>query len=391
MKKQNPALVFLICYIAYVGIYIARLNLSMASPALTEMGVINTAQIGILGSMFSVIYACGRLLNGFLGDSRSPVFMICTGLILCGSANLLVGFLPPFVAMVLLWAANAYAQSMLWSSILCVVTRIYDARVAKKRTSLMVTSVATGNILGIVLNTVIISRFGVRFAFIIPGAFALFMSLPVYLFTRSISQESASYGNHTPFTELLSDSGVRKTVLPAVLHGVIKDNVSLWMTVYFVDTFKIDLNQSSYFVLFIPVVGFAGRMMYPFFFKLCKEKQERVSLIFFLVCAACCLPLFIGKPHPIVSAVCLGLIYAAVSVINTSILSIFPLDYAASGNVASVSGIMDFSTYLGAGIGSITFGFVIDNFGYSPMYVIWAAISVVSFVFMLLTRKKKAA
>jgi OPA family glycerol-3-phosphate transporter-like MFS transporter len=175
------------------------------------------------------------------------------------------------------------------------------------------------------------------------------------------------------------------------LHGVIKDNVSLWMTVYFVDTFKIDLNQSSYFVLFIPVVGFAGRMLYPFFFKLCKEKQERVSLVFFAVCAACCLPLFIGKPHPIVSAVCLGLIYAAVSVINTSILSIFPLDYAKSGNVASVSGIMDFSTYLGAGIGSITFGFVIDNFGYSPMYVIWAAISVVSFVFMLLTRKKKAA
>ena len=52
---------------------------------------------------------------------------------------------------------------------------------------------------------------------------------------------------------------------------------------------------------------------------------------------------------------------------------------------------MDFSTYLGAGIGSITFGFVIDNFGYSPMYVIWAAISVVSFVFMLLTRKKQKA
>lgn len=40
----------------------------------------------------------------------------------------------------------------------------------------------------------------------------------------------------------------------------------------------------------------------------------------------------------------------------------------------SVSGIMDFVTYLGAGLSSVVYGFV----GYLPMFASWAVVSVVS-------------
>jgi hypothetical protein len=56
----------------------ARLNLSMASPALRESGVLNAAQLGFIGSAFSVIYSCGRLFNGILGDRLAPKVMILT-------------------------------------------------------------------------------------------------------------------------------------------------------------------------------------------------------------------------------------------------------------------------------------------------------------------------
>ena len=68
--------------------------------------------------------------------------------------------------------------------------------------------------------------------------------------------------------------------------------------------------------------------------------------------------------------------------INTSMLSIYPIRYLASGNVASVSGIMDFATYLGGGISSVLYGILIDSFGYVPMFTSWAVISVVSIVFL---------
>ena len=84
----------------------------------------------------------------------------------------------------------------------------------------------------------------------------------------------------------------------------------------------------------------------------------------------------------------MSLIYAAVSIINTSILSIFPLRYAKTGNVASISGVMDLATYAGSGISSLVYGFVIDSFGYVPMFASWIAISVIS-VAVLLTMKEK--
>lgn len=130
MKRKN--LIFIICYIAYTSIYIARLNLSVASPVFVDLGIADAVQIGILGSVFSVFFACGRLINGYIGDSQPPWKMISTGLIIAGISNLIIGVLPPFLSIAMLWATNAYAQSMLWSSVLCTVSAVYEESRAKK-------------------------------------------------------------------------------------------------------------------------------------------------------------------------------------------------------------------------------------------------------------------
>ena len=126
MKKLNKRsfVIFVALYLTYTAIYVARLNLSMASPEMKSEGLLSSAQLGFLGSLFSVIYACGRLLNGILSDRVAPWKMICTGLVLAGISNLAIGMLPPFAGMALCWSANAFAQSMLWSSILTVVSML---------------------------------------------------------------------------------------------------------------------------------------------------------------------------------------------------------------------------------------------------------------------------
>ena len=78
-KNQPSNLVFYLCFIAYTCIYIARLNLSMASPAMREAGILTAAQLGLIGSAFSVVYSCGRLVSGIVGDRLAPKLLICTG------------------------------------------------------------------------------------------------------------------------------------------------------------------------------------------------------------------------------------------------------------------------------------------------------------------------
>ena len=380
MKKRS--LIFIICYIAYTAIYIARLNLSVATPVFVNLGIADMAQVGLLGSVFSIIYACGRLINGGLGDKVAPYKMICSGLLIAGVSNLCIGLLPPFWGIVLLWGANAFAQSMLWSSVLCIVSVVYPEEKAKKMVSYMVTSVATGNILGIVLNTWIVDNLGVNFAFLIPGGITLIMSTAVLFSTKSIKSEYKNEKKHVSLFGLLKNKEILMMIVPAMLHGVIKDNISLWMTVYFVDVFEIDLGSTANFVLFIPLIGFIGRMIYPLLFRICKEREHIVSVVSFAVCALFVLPLCFEIKSSVLAVVSLSMIYALVSVINTSILSIYPIRYAATGNVASVSGLMDFATYGGAGISSWIFGIVIKYRGYAPMYISWAVISVISILIL---------
>lgn len=374
----------MIVYLAYTSIYIARINLSIAGPEMMNEGVLDTVQLGLLGSVFSTVYALGRLANGSISDGKPPWVMLTTGLVAAGVANILIGFFPPFVGIFLLWSANAYAQSMLWSSVLCVVSKIYDKDTAKKKTSLMVTSVAMGNILGILINTFIISKFGTEFAFFVPGAITVVLGVLVLIATRNI--KSVQSEKHISMFKLLTDREILTMSVPAIFHGVMKENISLWMTAYIVDSYNVDLSVSSYYILLIPIIGFLGRIIYPVIYNITKERENSVSVIGFVFCCAASVLLIFKSIGILASVILLSVIYAAVSVINTSMLSIYPMRYLKSGNVASVSGIMDFATYLGSGVSSVIYGVLIKHFGYMPMFASWAAISLISM--LILARKK---
>ncbi|WP_298029493.1 MFS transporter [uncultured Dysosmobacter sp.] len=378
MKKRRKIL-FALCYLSYTAIYIARLNLSIASPALKSAEILSAQQYGILGGAFSVVYAAGRLLNGILSDRRQPWSMISAGLLAAGISNVFFSFFPPFAGLFLLWCANAFAQSMLWSSVLCTISVLYDPQEAREKNSVMVTSVATGNILGILINLYLIEHCGLRWAFILPGALTLLLGAISLCSLRPVQVPfSENADMHESIFQLLRSRETRTILLPAVSHGIIKDNVTLWMAVFFVDSFAIDLEQSSYFILLIPIIGFLGRASYPLFFRHCGQHEHRVSLGAFAVCAVCASVLCLRGITPMIAMFCLSLIYAAVSLANTSFLSVYPTRYAQSGNMASVSGLMDFSAYLGAGAASFLYGQVVDRFGYSPMFASWTVLSVIS-------------
>lgn len=372
-----------LCYLAYTSIYIARLNLSTASPELQKT-ILDSTQIGLMGSVFSIVYAFGRLLNGWLSDRVPPYVMMMSGLLLVGAANIAIGFSPPFLAILLLWGINAYAQSMLWSSILEIVSTLYEPEKAKRMASYMVTTVATGNVLGILISTFLVSHLGVGYAFVVPGVVTVLFALLILISAREVRPEIKE-SVHLSMFHLLKQKDVQTLLVPTFFHGVIKDNISLWMVLYFVGRFSIDLKESAMFVLFVPLVGFVGRMIHPFCYRLCKENEHRVSFLGFVVCILFTVPLFLDTVTPAVAAICLSMVYAAVSAINTSILSLFPMRYAETGNVASVSGMLDFLTYGGAGVSSVIYGALIDRFGqagYMPMYLSWTVISAVSLVFL---------
>ena len=376
-KKVYTVTVFAALYLAYSAVYVARLNLSMAAPQFIADNILTTKQIGYLGAVFSVVYAVGRLFNGYLSDRIAPYIMICSGLFLIGTSNFAFGTLPVFPALLVFWGVNAYAQSMLWSSMLCVLVEVFGSKKSSKASSYMVTSVAFGNLVGILLNTKVINSFGVKYAFFVPAMICLLLVIIVFILIFNIKRPSAQKSEkRNSLAELLCQKVIILSLLMAFIHGMIKENVTVWMAVYFVDTYAINLTDTSTFVLFVPLVGLIGRLIYPILYKICAENEHKTSLFGFLFCATAAFLIVICKINAVWSLIFLSVIYAAVSLVNTSLLSIVPVSFAKTGNVATVSGMMDFSTYLGGGIGSFLYGIVITHSGYSPMFISWGVLCV---------------
>ena len=383
MKKRfSQGFVFLLCYISYVAIYAARLNLSMASPGMISAGMLTEVQYGFICSVFFVTYACGRLLNGMIGDRMAPWVMVSVGLLFTGLSNLLIGFVPTYVIILVFWALNAYAQSMLWSSLLRCMTGLYGKEKANKKVPVLVSSVSVGNIAGIILSTWMVDSFGIRWAFILPGLLTAALGLSTAMVLRTVPEGPKPEKQSFPLGEFIRNRQIRGILLPALFHGVIKDNIGSWMAIYFVTKFAIDLKSSAWFVLLIPAVGMVGRLAYPMCYKLSKHREHLISVIAFALCGVLAAVLLLDLPVPIIAAGCLSLIYALISMINTSTLSIFPLRFADKNMVSSVSGVADFATYLGAGIGSAVYGFWNAGGSFSAMFISWVVISVISIILL---------
>ena len=382
--KRKPAWIFLSCYCAYLFLYISRAALTMAAPELKGIGLLTTEQIGLLGSLFSITYACGRLISGRICDRVIPWKVIGTGLLLCGVSNLCVGAFPPFAAIAALWMTNALSQSFLWGSILRILPEIYDEKTAKKRASQMATSVAAGNLAGILLHSGLISSFGARWAFLCPGFVTLFLGIHAFLVLRPIQPPVAEIQKAEGIGK---DRQLRSMLLPALIHGIMKDNVSLWMTVYIMDTFGVDLEASAGYILLIPVLGFLGRLCAPGLFRLFREQEVPLILVCFAAAAAASGLLMLAPGAAWLAVVYLSLVYMVVSVINACFLAFFPLRYASRGQTATVSGVLDFATYLGTGLSAMVFGTMIGRFGYEAMFLAWAVVSCLAIGYLMLKER----
>lgn len=385
---NRAAHTFLICYISYMVVYIARLNLSMAISPLSEQGILSKTQTGLMGTVFFCVFAFGRLLNGALGDHVRPDRFVAAGLLIIGGSHLGLGATPPPWCMILLWGVNAYGQSMLWGALLKIMTVIYSGEKAEKRTSLLVTSTATGSVAGILLAMFAIDRMGVSFAFLIPGLLALSAFAAVRFGIRI--PFDAPHEDHPAFfpVRLFADRDVRRMMAPAVLHGIIKDNLSLWMAVYFIDRFGVDLSRTTAFVFAIPLTGLLGRLTYMPLFKACSNSLTRTMNLAFVLCGCMSLLLSVRGIPPAMAAVCLSILSASIMMVNTSTLSIFPMRFAGRNKVSGVSGILDLFTYLGAGFGSLIYGFIIPRFGYEAMYASWALLCLISIIIILISEKR---
>lgn len=115
---------FVAATLGYGMYYVCRTSLNVMKEPILDSGVLDAAQLGVVGSALLFAYAAGKFVNGFVCDYCNIRRFMATGLIVSLAVNLLMGLfgfaaasmaLPTALSAVVfavMWGINGWVQSM---------------------------------------------------------------------------------------------------------------------------------------------------------------------------------------------------------------------------------------------------------------------------------------
>ena len=157
------------CFIAYCTTYLGRLNLSQALPGIIREFSLSDAQAGLFQTVFAAIYAVGQLINGAIVDRIDENRHILIGIAASALCNLLFGAVSGYPALLLLWALNGAAQSMIWTPIVKILANRFDRERQTVANYFLSIALVAGHLAAWVIAGFMAQLVSWRLSFAIPG------------------------------------------------------------------------------------------------------------------------------------------------------------------------------------------------------------------------------
>lgn len=395
MKRTQLAQWSVICWLTYFSAYLCRVNFSASLSALSAARGVDYAVLGAAGAAFFVVYAVGQLVNGFIGDHVNPAMFILTAL--CGTVlcNMGVAFVSSFHAVFIIWALNGYFQSIFWSTII----RVLALTISKERRGSASAAISSAMPAGYLVSWCVLApclgQADVKWFFLAPALTAIPMTWMWYRHRLSLPQISSVHLSGEVLRKNVQDllslvKGERMVLMLAVciLHGLIKEGVGFWFPTIIRSESGSLLTVTAALALF-PAANFAGtqvanKLLVPF-----ADRPRRIVAGCYAAMAPLCVAVLLSKGMWVLAPMCVisALSYCA----NTVLMSYIPMQYLSKGLVASLVGLLDFCSYLGAALATYVLGGMLNDFGVQGISLVWLAASCTATMMLLLHRRDKKA
>lgn len=97
-------------FIGYALYYFTRKSFTFAMPGLMAELNFDKAQLGLLGTVFSIAYGLSKFVSGILSDCSSPRYFFALGLLLTGICNICFGLSSSLLFFAIFWGLNGWFQ-----------------------------------------------------------------------------------------------------------------------------------------------------------------------------------------------------------------------------------------------------------------------------------------
>ena len=394
---------FLLCFACYCSAYIGRLNLSAVLGGLSQDLALSDARAGMLQTAFALVYAVGQVVNGSLIDRISARRYIAVGLIASAVCNALFGMANSYPILLLLWALNGAAQSMLWTPVVKLMTVWFKGARRDRASFGLSLTMIIGHLAAWGASGALAAVLSWRYAFFVSAAVIALAGIAGLTLLRdrpdsgedieasaqSADSASAAAAGAMPIGKLIGTTGLYALLIAGVCNGFVRDGITTWAPSILANAQGGMALSSTLITLIIPAINAVGiitvRCIYGKFSG--SARQASGALLVFSGITAFLL-MIQGMPAA-ACAVLMGVCCAMNYGINPMLTTLIPMEYENVGRVGMVAGLMDCFIYLGSALAGTLTGMLSDGMGWQFVYAAWGCVSLMGAALAMLSVRGK--
>ena len=381
-----------LCWVVYACSYIGKVNYAANINQVMEFYKVDHSSAGLVSTCFFFAYGIGQILNGLFCKKYNLKWMVFASLIVSGIVNFVVGISVNFALIKYLWLLNGLSMSILWPSLIRLLSESLPKKDMPQATMVMGTTVATGTFLVYGLSAVFV-KIDFKLAFYLAAVvFAIVAFIWIFSFSGLVKKARENYKEDEIATTVTQTTGNKDAynksllLLNIVLLGIfgvatnlIKDGLTTWVPSILKEEYHLDSSFSIILTLLLPVVSIFANAFAVGVHKKIPDYVQQCAVMF--LCAGIVIGGVIGGVS--LNQFWLTLIGFAIacflaSSCNSVITSIFPLFMKGKVNSGFVAGILNGCCYLGSTIASYGLGAVADSFGWITVF--WILLIVCVFI-----------
>ena len=382
-----------LCSVSYLAVYIARNILSAVTPQMVEAGF-SEAYIGSVSSIYLIMYACGQMINGLIGDKIKAKWMIGFGLLGAGVTNFIFSriVLMPTMALVV-YGITGFFLSMIYGPMTKVVSEntelIYATRCSLGYTFASFFGSPAAGLLATFLAW--------DSVFSVGSGFLVVMALLVMLvFTAFEKRGIVKYGQYQKQEKGLKNIKVLlkhqivKYSLVSILTGVVRTSVVFWLPTYIAQHLNFASEKATMlFSVATFIISFTTFIAVFIYEKLGHDMDKTVLIMF---CSSAVFFLLTYFVHlTVLNLVFIVLAIMASNGAATMLWSRYCPSLRDTGMVSSATGFLDCLSYAAAALANLIFANAAPAIGWGNLILVWFGIVLVGVVIALPYKKMKKA
>lgn len=378
-----------ICITSYIVSYYMRNVLGVLTPEMLETGRYTKEYIGLLSSLYFLVYAAGQLVNGVIGDMINPKKMVSCGLVLSGAASAMFIVLEVKWFQMLCFGLLGFGLSMIRGPLM----KIISENTLPKHSRNICVFFSAASFLGSFIASFFALVFEWKTAFVVSGAIAVMVAVAAYVLISSLEKRGLVKYRLQKENKLAGMFSVFKIekfmfyMFVGMLVEIATASINFWTPTYLAENLHFSNDSANLIFSIMSAIKVIAPFIALGLIKIFGEKDIQIvkysfllSAIFFVLMVFCQnawvnILLFLAAK---ISAGCA----------SAMLWSIYIPSLGKTGKVSSVNGILDCAGYVAAGIANAIFGFIVDIISWNGIIYIWSGLMLSGFAVAFIVNLK---